>query len=314
MERAEEPVPNVLRVLTYHRVDIVREDDALDPTLVSASPETFAEQMHYLATRYKVVSLAQVMDAREQRRPLPPRSVLLTFDDGYCDFGENVWPLLKRLGLAATLFVPTALPGNPARSFWWDQLWQALRFTARRDSLDTPIGEFPLGTTAERKQAFQKIRKYLNGLEHSKAVAYVAQLRSELDVQKTIPSVLNWDELRRLAREGLTLGAHSRTHPKLDELSAKQLQGEIAGSLSDLLTEIGSALPVFAYPGGGVNEQVVQELGKNRVELAFTTVRGVNELQKADWLRLRRINIGRHTSPDLLRAKLLPQFSSLKVF
>jgi peptidoglycan/xylan/chitin deacetylase (PgdA/CDA1 family) len=118
--------------------------------------------------------------------------------------------------------------------------------------------------------------------------------------------VLSWPELGRLHFEGVVLAPHSRTHPLLDRVPLETAREEIVGSLEDLAREIGSVPRVFAYPAGGENAEVARVLGEEGFELGFTTERGRNDLREADWLRLRRINVGRASTLALLRAQLLP--------
>jgi peptidoglycan/xylan/chitin deacetylase (PgdA/CDA1 family) len=68
---------------------------------------------------------------------------------------------------------------------------------------------------------------------------------------------------------------------------------------------------VFAYPGGGVSPEVRRALEQAGFELAFLTQRGTNDLRRGDWLRLRRINVGRASGLPLLRAQLLPWWSRI---
>ncbi|MCI0395969.1 MAG: polysaccharide deacetylase family protein [Chloroflexi bacterium] len=282
--------PNLLRVLTYHQV----EDLA-----------GFDQQMQYLSRYYHVVSTARVLEACKEGTPLPPRSVLITFDDAYRNFAECAWPVLKRYGLPVTLFVPTAFPDRPDHIFWWDRLEHALRHTGHRDHIQTPIGRLSLATNRQRYQAFLRLRRYLRRLPHSEILAWTYQLCRELDTPQPESQVLSWDELRQLANEGVTLGAHTRTHPSLDQLSSQEAQAEAVGSLQDLEREVGQAPPIFAYPGGQFREDIVQALRQAGFALAFTTIRGVNDLRYADPLRLRRINIGRRATLPVLRVRLL---------
>jgi hypothetical protein len=92
----------------------------------------------------------------------------------------------------------------------------------------------------------------------------------------------------------------------MNRISPHQAQAEAADSLADLAQQVGPVPPVFAYPSGGFDPGAVEALRAAGIELAFTTGRGINNLRTADPLLLRRINIGRHTSPALLRAQLLP--------
>ena len=306
LEHASARHPHVLRVLTYHRVDEPGTHPALNPRLISATPEAFDQQMSYLAANYYIVSMPEVLYACRTGAALPPRSVMITFDDAYRDFAEHAWPTLKRYRLPATLFVPTAYPDRPEMTFWWDRLYQALTVGADRRLIDTPLGRLPLTTPAQRSQAFGQLTNYIKKLPHGEAMTLVDRVCRELGAPSPEHSVLSWDALRRLAAEGVTLGAHTRTHPLMNNVSPTEAQAEAAGSLGDLEREIGSALPILAYPSGGFNDEVVCAMKRAGFALAFTTGRGVNDLRRVDRLRLRRINVGRRTSLGLLRAQLLP--------
>src|SRR5262249_42645206 len=156
-------------------------------------------------------------------------------------FAEHAWPTLKRYHLPATLFVPTAFPDQTQRSFWWDQLYQALTCTERREDLDTPLGRLPLRTPTQRAQAFNQLKDNVKTLPHRSAMEWVEQTCAALCVTRPAHNVLTWNELRRLAREGVSLGAHSRTHPLMNRVSPNEARDEAVGSLHDLEREIGQA-------------------------------------------------------------------------
>jgi hypothetical protein len=87
---------------------------------------------------------------------------------------------------------------------------------------------------------------------------------------------------------------------------------EIRDSLGDLEREIGPTPRVFAYLGGGVNSGVATVLEEEGFELAFLTRRGLNDLGRPDWLRLRRINVGRSSRLTGIRLQLLPQWARIQ--
>ncbi len=307
LERPDYQQSNLLRVLTYHRVDDPESRPSLYPR-VTVTPEAFTEQMQFLAVHYYPISLPELLDAKDSgSQSLPPRAVLITFDDAYCDFAEQAWPIMRRENIPATLFVPTAFPDHPERVLWWDRLYQALRTTPRRDDLPTPVGPLPLRTAEQREQALLKLRDYVKTCPHAEAMPWVEEICSELEGLPPEPSILSWDALRQLAGEGVTLGAHTRTHPLMNRISTQEARAEALGSLQDLQTEIGSVPPIFAYPSGGFNDEVVGGLAQEGFSLAFTTERGLNDWTSADRLRLRRINIGPRTNLTTMRTQLLPQ-------
>jgi peptidoglycan/xylan/chitin deacetylase (PgdA/CDA1 family) len=285
-----------LAVLTYHRVGHASERPELDPTLISAAPAEFDAQIAYLTARRRVLSLDELLEVRAGRRALPARSVMLTFDDAYEDFAEHAWPVLRRHGAPVTMFVPTGYPGEPERVFWWDRLHAAIRAT-RQHEAHTPIGRLTLGTGAERARAHRELCAAVRrSPRHEDALALVAAVEGALGAHSARSSVLDWDRLRKLAAEGVTLAPHTRTHPRLDRLAVTAAMSEITGSLADLEREIGPTPRVLAFPEGAYDDALVAALQRERFAIAFTTQRRVNDLRRPDWLRVGRINVGRRSS------------------
>src|SRR5262245_5644665 len=102
-----------LPILMYHRV--AAPASAIPPAI---SPAAFEAQLRYLRDAgASSVTLGEWRVAWENRLPFRGRSVLITFDDGYRDFAEAAWPLLKRYGFSALLFVVTGEVGGTNR---WD--------------------------------------------------------------------------------------------------------------------------------------------------------------------------------------------------
>jgi peptidoglycan/xylan/chitin deacetylase (PgdA/CDA1 family) len=306
LDRATRARPDALAVLTYHRIADPARSQHLYPGLISAGPSEFEEQMRFLAARHRPLALGELLAVRRGEARLPLRSVLVTFDDGYRDFAEEAWPILKRHGIPVVLFVPTAYPGDPERSFWWDRLYSALSLAGPTRTMETPVGTLPLVSSDDRASAYRRLRTLVRSLPHEDAMRVVDDLCRSLGAPPTQSTVLSWPELGRLHFEGVVLAPHSRTHPFLDRVPLEAAREEILGSLEDLTREIGSAPRVFAYPAGGENAEVARVLGEEGFELGFTTERGRNDLREADWLRLRRINVGRASTLALLRAQLLP--------
>lgn len=288
-------------VLTYHRVDHPTARRHLWPGLISASPDAFARQMELIARRFVVISMEQLLAVRRGDRPLQPRTVMVTIDDAYADTAEHAWPVLRRVGIPATLFVPTAAPTMTA-GFWWDRLYHAIRTSKRRR---VEIGGRVHDLSGDgRPGAFAAARAAVRGQEHHAAMAVVHRLVEDLDVADAPPETLDWASLKALAAQGLALGAHTRTHPRLDALTMAQATAEIAGSLEDLEREIGTVLPVLAYPSGDHGAPATEASSAAGIAAAFTTRRGGIDVQSADWQRLPRVNVGRRTGIGLLRAQL----------
>jgi peptidoglycan/xylan/chitin deacetylase (PgdA/CDA1 family) len=97
--------------------DVYRKD-------LSVTPQRFKEQLQYLKDAgYTSITLDDLLYALAQGRPLPPKPIVLTFDDGYRDSYENAFPLLREAGFTATFFVITdfVTEGRP-EYLTWDQI------------------------------------------------------------------------------------------------------------------------------------------------------------------------------------------------
>ena len=309
LERAARPLPGVLPVLTYHRVEQPERSPELYPGLIGATPAEFEEHMRFLASSYRPLSLSELLAVRRKEAPLPSHAVMVTFDDAYRSVAEHAWPIMRRYDVPLTLFVPTAYPGEPGKAFWWDRLWSALGRAGA--AVSTPLGDQPVRTPDERLRTYRRLRGYVKSLPHEQAMAVIDQLCAGAGAAPGA-SVLDWVELRQLAAEGVALAPHSRTHPLLHRLAGGAAHEEIVGSLGDLEREVGPIPRVFAYPGGGIDDGVTAFLEGEGFEVAFMTSRGVNDLSRPDWLRLRRINVGRSSGLTGIRLQLLPQWARLQ--
>jgi peptidoglycan/xylan/chitin deacetylase (PgdA/CDA1 family) len=95
-------------ILMYHYIRIPPEGADEYGVDLSVSPDAFRAQMEYLvANGYTTVDLYDITLAIVNQRELPPKPVVITVDDGYRDFYDSAFPVLKELGLKATLFVIT---------------------------------------------------------------------------------------------------------------------------------------------------------------------------------------------------------------
>lgn len=106
-------------VLMYHYVRLNPDPRDRVGFSLSVTPAAFHAQMDYLARHnFHTVSLAQAVQAIRDHRALPPRSIVLTFDDGYADFFTAAIPELRRHGFTATDYVVPGFIGRPGYMTW----------------------------------------------------------------------------------------------------------------------------------------------------------------------------------------------------
>jgi peptidoglycan/xylan/chitin deacetylase (PgdA/CDA1 family) len=115
------PVSARVPILMYHYIaDPAPNTDRIRREL-SVSLADFEAQLKYLKDNgYTAISLYQLHDHLFKGNDLPPKPIVLTFDDGYLDHYTNAFPLLKKYGMSATFFVVTDYANykNPEHLTW----------------------------------------------------------------------------------------------------------------------------------------------------------------------------------------------------
>jgi len=301
-----------VRVVAYHRIDDFGAEPDLDPGLISATPSDFRNQMESIAARYNAISLEQLSAAHRGEGVLPPRAVLLTFDDGYSDFESQAWPILKDVGLPAVLFVPTSFPDEPGPGFWWDRLNAALMRTSR-PGVEGPDGEtLALGSEEEIRRAHRVLRTHAKTLPHDRAMAWLDALIGELADVPSLHRVLGWDALRKLADEGLSVCSHGHLHALCTRLTADELATDLSTSKNRIEAELGDAAPppAVAYPASATNADVRLAARDAGYSMAFGGRRGIDRLPFDDPHEIMRVPVHRYGTA-LFRAQMRPSVSEL---
>jgi len=103
-------------ILCYHRV-------GPGSSRMTVSSARFAQQLEWLAGNgYTVVEMRRLAGFLEGRQALPPRSVVISFDDGYESVYRHAFPLLKKHRMPATLFLYTDFVGTGGNALSWPQV------------------------------------------------------------------------------------------------------------------------------------------------------------------------------------------------
>lgn len=111
-------------ILMYHYVSNPLADADEYRIDLSLAPDVFEQHMEYLFYEgYTPISLYQLHDALMTGTKLPPKPVVLTFDDGYSDHYTSVFPVLRRYGYTATFFIITGMPDHSRPEYMtWEQI------------------------------------------------------------------------------------------------------------------------------------------------------------------------------------------------
>ncbi|KEJ04055.1 deacetylase [Clostridium botulinum A2B7 92] len=146
-------------VLMYHSIDYEKGNELRLPK------EQFKEQMEYLKDNgYTTLTLNELYNFLEKNKPIPEKSIVITLDDGYVDNYTNAYPILKELGLNATVFVVTSNIDKDKRTLTSKQIKemdeagiQIASHTYNHDKLDDLPYEKQLQTMKKSKDDLEKI-------------------------------------------------------------------------------------------------------------------------------------------------------------
>ena len=241
-------------ILTLHHVRATERRGFAPNALLDITPGFLDCALRLIRSEnYDIVSLQEAL--ARLRNPKPGRFfVALTFDDGYRDTIEEAWPVLARHEAPWTLFVTPGFADRTAR-LWWLELEEAIRALPRLD-LALPDGHFTARTEteAEKDRAFAKLYWRLRRGPEAILLSTISALvaRAGIDPVALVEhECLPWETLRALSgAPGVTIGAHTLTHPMLAKHDAEFARGEIADSKQRLEAELGLSIRHFAYPVG----------------------------------------------------------------
>jgi peptidoglycan/xylan/chitin deacetylase (PgdA/CDA1 family) len=268
------PFSRCLSILIYHRV--TPEPDALVPDQVCAAE--FDWQLAVLRRWFAVLPLREAV-ARLREGALPVRAACITFDDGYADNATVALPMLRRHGMHATFFVATSfLDGGRMFNDSIIEIVRAARgnvVDARCAGLDT----LDISTLDARQRAIAALLAALKYLPQDERQRRVDALGAKVSGRLPSDLMMTSEQVRGLHQSGMTVGAHTASHPILANLGPEHAGVEIQDSKQRLEAITGAPVTLFAYPNGkpGVDYRrahvdIVRELG---FEAAVSTAWGV---------------------------------------
>ncbi|MCW7537506.1 polysaccharide deacetylase family protein [Aquabacterium sp. A7-Y] len=234
-----------LPVLMYHRV-VARPDPLLTDVPDAAE---LADQLRVLSQVFTVLPLEEAAD-RLQAGTLPARAACITFDDGYRDNYEIALPLLKQFGLTATFFVATGFIDG-GRMFN-DTVVECVRRLNGR-SLDLSgigLGQRSASDDRSRIALAEDIVQAIKYVSLERREEVLSDLTAQVNEPLPDNLMMTPEQVRSMARQGMTVGGHTSRHPILAKLDPAEAEREIFGSRDTLVSLLDEPPRCFAYPNG----------------------------------------------------------------
>ena len=201
----------VAPVIMYHKID---NNSAV--SRLSVSPENFKRQMCFLKNqRYNVVKLEDLPEIIK-RNKIPPKTIAITFDDGYESNYTNAFPVLKQLGLHATIFIIPAMVGTEGYLTW-------SQITEMSESGFITIGSHSMTHPWLPAQPVQKLDQEIRDSK----IAIESRLNKEAPSFSYPLGGFNKDVRERVARAGYKIAVATnpgKKYPKHDIFAMKRLR------------------------------------------------------------------------------------------
>jgi peptidoglycan/xylan/chitin deacetylase (PgdA/CDA1 family) len=285
-----------LAVLAYHRIGSGCET-IFDPGVFTADARQLEEHIGYIEQRLRIVGLEEALAIAAGRERSERPAALLTFDDGYIDNFDVAFPILQAHRVEAVFFLVSSYASGEAIP-WWDRAaWMVQSTGVPRIGL-TGGGKRIAIRTADRKEA---VRQVLDGFKSSPGWPvedFLRELAAACEIADAPPRdgrmFLSWEEARRMKAAGMTIAAHTHTHPILSRLNMEEQIRELEISKSCLERELGAPVDVMAYPVGGpqdFNRQTTDALAACGYRAAFSCHGGLNTAGKTSLWDIKRISV-----------------------
>ena len=273
---------NRLLILCYHGTAL--EDEHQWRPALYVDPRVLEQRLEMLKQGgYAVLALGEGLQ-RLQAGTLPPRSVAITFDDGTYDFYRRAYPLLKQYGFPVTVYQTTYYMDHPRPVFSLIcsyMLWKRRGVVIHAGKELGLAGPLDLRTEAARHRVVRGLieraeREDRTGLQKDELAAQLARLL-EIDyealVQKRILQIMNPQELREIARDGVDIQLHTHRHRTPEDEA--QFRREIRDN-RERIEAVACTRPVhFCYPAGVYRSKFFDWLAQEQVVSATTCDAGL---------------------------------------
>jgi peptidoglycan/xylan/chitin deacetylase (PgdA/CDA1 family) len=284
---------------------------------VTVTRKQFEAALKFVVKHYTPVSLQDVI-AESDGKPLPPRPVLLTFDDAYTSVREFAAPVCLELGVPAVFFVNGSCVGNQqlalenllcyvANVRGLDTINGAIQATGgaanlRVRSLLEVFSRFLPATSVQGRQAFRSALVRLAGINES-------ELAAEAGLY------LNSQQLRDLVKFNFEIGNHTYTHANCRTLSSADFAGEIDRNKAALEEISGTKVRSFSVPYGSsvdLTSELAAHLRGTGYKALFLA-EGRANASRSENLTFDRVSVKASADPAFFsEIEILPRLRSIR--
>ena len=316
---------NLITIIMYHYVRDLK--NSRYPNIKGLDTGLFLEQIKYLLKYYHIISMEEIIYKIKNNKPFNEKFACLTFDDGYSDHFQNVFPILEKYKIKGAFY-------PPAKTIEKNKILDVnkIHFILASKNETNPILREIENEIEKYKKKFRLLEfaEYYKKLAHksrydSADVIFIKRLlQVELvePLRKIITNLLfekfvsqdeeafckelymSSKELIYMASSGMHIGSHGYDHYWLSSLDEQSQRNDIEKSLK-FLKRINGTLKnwTMCYPYGSYNDHTLKILKKKKCSIGLTTHVNISNIDEDDHLTLPRLDTNdipknQHSKPN----------------
>jgi len=301
--RAHNSLPDIAHraaILCFHGI-VAHEPDP-DVEHEALHVPKFRRLLRVLQRSFNVISLAELVSAIREGNSPPPRSIVITFDDGYVTNYTVAAEVLAAFKMPWSTFLPAEIIEKGSRQ-WIDDLYLLIhRGSQRRIRLrwGDDVLPFDLNTSRQRGDAVFRIRescRYMPEAIRRLRMRQIYELYSQDELQylrAKYPSFapMTWAQARELQSAGVDVGSHGMTHIALAPQPPEVIRYELLAARELLQQRIGEHSPHFSYPYGqsaSISQETETQLAQMGYHCALSLEQNVVHCRQQNLMRLPRL-------------------------
>ena len=290
-----------LAIFLFHGVIKKQIHSVRNYTMKHIEVGIFDEYMSTLAHYGSPISMNQVLEHLERKKPFPPGSFAITFDDGFENNVSIAAPVLKKYKIPSMIYLTTDFIQNNRMS-WIDRIEYAIQNSKNsKIKLHQTQIVYSLNNIDEKITFLKFIRQYVKKTPTIDPNLFANQVCTDLGIPDILSSddpldlKLTWSQIKsiNMTDELLSFGGHSHTHRILSFLTLDDLNYELDTSISLMKQMSGIDSIHYSYPEGLAHcysDTVIHQLKLRDIRCCPTAMPGQN-LPEADPFKLLRIMV-----------------------
>ena len=249
--------------------------------------------LRYKKQGFDFISLNKLSEIISSKETPEHPFIVITIDDGYLDNYTEAFPVFERQQVPFAIFVATDFIDKRV-ILWWDILEDLI---LKNNSVKMGENEYQCQTFQEKWDVFRILREKILQFDQKNLEHELREAFNNYDIDWYEPvrrKAMSWELIKTISKHPLcTIGAHTVSHPALNQLSDKEFRKEIADGVAKLEEAIGKPIQHFAYPYGSPNEIGEREynlISEFNFKTVFTSYGGcITESNKKQITHLPRV-------------------------